>query len=281
MNFYMERKGLLKTNFKINDIKKLKEYLLEIYLYYERKGAFRFAYEGIIIASSGQYREPPSMQPTPNIYFLTHLGKEGMFPIDEHINRYSIDELFTVIEMLYEHIAVIDFFEWGVDQREIQPQFRNTTNNILKLYNDGYYLNESGHILNLPNDAVLELINEDLPCDTPITVIDKVNSATKMFFHFSSTRDEKGKAICLLEDILEPLRKDLAKITHDEWDTSVKVYDKLLFELVNKYGLRHNKPNEINDYSKDIWHEWMFHFYLATVLAYYKLKEVIESKKTI
>ncbi|MCB2360292.1 hypothetical protein [Clostridium estertheticum] len=281
MDFYMKRNGLLKNDYKIKDIKKLKEYLLDIYLFYEKRGCFKFAYEGIIDASSGKYRKLPSMKPTPEIYFLNHLGSEKMFPIDKYINRYSIEELFTVIEILYEHIAIIDYLVWETEQWEIQPEFKNTINNILKLYNDGYYLNESGHVLNLPNDAVLELINEDLPCDTPITVIDKVNSATKMFFHFSSTRDEKGKAICLLEDILEPLRKDLAKITHDEWDISVKVYDKLLFELVNKYGLRHNKPNEINDYSKDIWHEWMFHFYLATVFAYYKLKEVIESNKSI
>lgn len=276
MSFYMERNGLLKNDYKIKDLRRLKEYFLDIYLFYERRKCFKFAYEGIINSSSGQYKKLPSMQPTPEIYFLNHLGKEKVYPIEECVNRYSVEELFTVIEILYEHIAEIDYFIWDIEKTNIQQEFRNTINNILKFYNEGYYLNEKGYILNLPNDAILELINENLPDGSPETVINKVNSAIKMYFHFSSTRDEKTKAICLLADVLEPLRKELENLFNKEWQVAKNTHDKLIFEIVNNYGLRHNNNIQKNEYSKDIWHDWMFHYYLSTIFTYYKLKEAIE-----
>ena len=40
-----------------------------------------------------------------------------------------------------------------------------------------------------------------------------------------------------------------------------------LFEIANKFAIRHHDPSQKTDYDVTIWHSWMFHFYLATYHA--------------
>lgn len=46
-----------------------------------------------------------------------------------------------------------------------------------------------------------------------------------------------------------------------------------LFELANKFGVRHNDIDQKTDYDRDIWWEWQFHIYLSTALLLLRLAE--------
>ena len=40
-----------------------------------------------------------------------------------------------------------------------------------------------------------------------------------------------------------------------------------LFELANRFGIRHHNEQQKTDYDRGIWHPWMFYYYLATIHA--------------
>jgi hypothetical protein len=40
-----------------------------------------------------------------------------------------------------------------------------------------------------------------------------------------------------------------------------------LFELANGFSIRHNRSDQKSLYDKEIWLDWAFHVYLATVRA--------------
>lgn len=110
-------------------------------------------------------------------------------------------------------------------------------------------------------------MTSNLPEHTSDTVTEQVETAIKLFFKYNSNMEEKRKAINILADILEPYRKDLKEFTTNK-------HDKIIFGIVNDYGIRHNDLKQIDDYEKPIWYECMFHYYLSTVHAVLRLKKV-------
>ena len=39
----------------------------------------------------------------------------------------------------------------------------------------------------------------------------------------------------------------------------------MLFEMANKFWIRHNKPGELRDYDHEAWWSWLFYVYLASI----------------
>ena len=46
----------------------------------------------------------------------------------------------------------------------------------------------------------------------------------------------------------------------------------MIFGIVNGYNIRHNRADQKNDYSKEIWYDWMMQYYTSVIIAFYKLK---------
>ena len=271
IEYFLERNGLRPKDFKVS-YNKLKEYFIETYLYFLRKGDFNSAFYGVYIGEN--QKEPPTMSPSPEIYILKNLYKGSIFPIEDYYQKYDSDTLFTVIEILHNHIAKYDikYLEYIID--EPREEFRKHINSLLKFYNEGYYINEQGYILELPNDALLNVISRAPNEIESQLILEKYRSAIKMYLHYTSNREEKRKAINLLADILEPLRNELKNILNEEWEFNKNLHDNLIFEIVNNFNIRHNK--EVKNYSEDIWFEWMFHYYTSLINTYYRLIDAKE-----
>ena len=92
----------------------------------------------------------------------------------------------------------------------------------------------------------------------------KVRRAILKFRRYSSSIDERRDAIRELVDVLELLRPKLKEVLrkNDESD---------LFNIANKFGVRHHNENQKTDYDKAIWYSWMFYYYLATIHASLRL----------
>jgi hypothetical protein len=212
------------------------------------------------------------MAPSPEIYFLYHLGKTDLYPIYEYYEYYTEAELFTIIEILYNHIADFDWEKKEVIKEEPKKEYNEHINNVLKLYSKGYYLDpSSGIIMEIPNEALKNLLQADIPSNTPVNVIEQLKTAIKMYYRFDSNNEDKKKAINILADILEPLRNDLKNLLNDKYDVNKNDHDKLIFEIVNNFNIRHNKKNQYTNYNKEIWYDWMAQYYTAVILTYYKL----------
>lgn len=83
----------------------------------------------------------------------------------------------------------------------------------------------------------------------------------------------KKKAITILTDILEKVREELKTSLNQEFNINKNEHDKLIFEIVNKFNIRHNDDKQCRNYSQDIWYDWMMQYYTSTIITYYKLLE--------
>lgn len=278
MQYYKERFDLLNDSISIGE-DKLKEYWLEIYNFFSGKGYFKLAENGV---GQGKHTIALKFQPSPEQFFLLHLGKIGMWPIEPNIGKYSIEDIFTVIEMYYAAIADCTWGEdengennWIVEREKPKSEYATFLNNILRFYEDGYYLEPNhGYIMPSPNKALLHQLQDEYS-ELPSDIYDRLKSATKDFYRFDATLERQRKAIASLADILESVRDDLKNVLNNEYNIAKNDHDKLIFEVVNNYNIRHDNDRQKKDYSKEIWLDWMMQYYTSTIIAYYRLKEKI------
>ncbi len=269
--YYSERNGLLRDNFKIN-LSELRQMFYDSYLYFYKKGAFKYAFYGI--DGDTTKKLSPSMAPSPEVYLQLKTQFKKVFPIDDYYEKYDESTLFSIIEILYDHIGIYDYYSHSIKREVLKDEYSTIVNNFLKLYSEGYYLEPTkGFIMKIPNQALMEQLkfsnsDNEIPDKEYITLL----SATKAFYSFDASTEDKKKAVCSLADILEDIRYDLQDILNTEYGTNKNKHDKLIFDVVNNFNFRHNNNKQISNYSTEIWYDWAMQYYTSVIITYYKLK---------
>ena len=209
------------------------------------------------------------------MFFLRKLRKDGLWPIHQQLESYTEDDLFDVIELLYDHVSV------GVDGRMHsyggcgmhydtfnskpgQAEFRDAVNEVLKDYGSGFELTTEGEILHLPEQGFDHLVQAEIPHDDDRNIRQKIDAAVRKYRLRSSSLEDRRAAVRDLIDVLEFLRPQVKEVfaTKDESD---------LFDIANNFGVRHHNEKQRTDYDPNIWTSWMFYFYLATTHAALRL----------
>jgi hypothetical protein len=209
------------------------------------------------------------------------IKKSELWEIQEKCKSYSEDDLFDVIEFLYDHVSKASggyfhgYNDCGYhydtfDKKIGQQEFRDGINQILCDYKEGYELSENGEILDSPEQGLENLFAASLPTHDPDNVEQRVQSAILKFRRYRSSLNERRDAIRDLADVLEFLRPQVKTVISkkDEGD---------LFSIVNQFGIRHHNDQQKQDYDKAIWYSWMFYYYLATIHACLRLIKKAES----
>jgi hypothetical protein len=209
------------------------------------------------------------------------LKKPDLWPIEEKCNNYSEDDLFDVIEFLYDFVSepIHRYDEWShhgdsydtFDRETGKQEFRDRINELLCDYREGYELSKKGEILELPEQGLKELVLAELPPYDLENVEQRVESAILKFRRSRSSLDEKFDAVRNLFDVLEWLRDQIkeVKLNHAE---------RALFNIANNFEIRHHNDKQMQDYDKAIWYNWMFYYSLATIHACLKLIKKDESQ---
>jgi hypothetical protein len=137
----------------------------------------------------------------------------------------------------------------------------------LKFYGDGYYLEPAnGFVMKMPNIALKEQLQSD--CEhVPEDILERMRSASESFYRFDSDMETKKKAICSLADILESFREPLKQTLSQEYEINQNEHDKLIFEIVNRFNIRHDKADQLTGYSRDIWYEWAMQYYTSVIIV--------------
>jgi hypothetical protein len=208
-------------------------------------------------------------------YFLIKLRKDNLWPIRDKDQNYSEEDLFDVIELLYDHVSKpMDGFDhsygdcgWHYntfDQMSGRNEYRTRINELLKDYKDGYELSQEGEILTLAILGTEALFEDNPPLYDEENVDRRVAAAIDTFRRYHSSLEDKRNAVKALADVLEFLKPKLKEVLTraDEND---------LFEVANKFGIRHHNEKQKTDYDQAIWLDWMFYYYLATVNATIRL----------
>lgn len=208
---------------------------------------------------------------------LRKLRKANLWPILDKCLSYSEDDLFDVIEFLYDHVSkpTDGYYHsysncgWHYETFNRQTgkeEFRNEINAILRDYGEGFELSSAGEMM-IRGKAGLEAIFQSVvPTDEPDQIEARVRAAISKFRRYRSTLEDRRDAIRDLADVLEYLRPRLKGVLtkQDEND---------LFNIANNFGIRHHNEKQKTDYDKAIWYSWMFYYYLATIHAILRLIE--------
>lgn len=205
------------------------------------------------------------------------LNKKDLYPIEDNLKNYTEGDLFDIIEFLYRYTSKgekfkpssrIDHF-WiysNFDDETGKKEFRENINLILKRYNNGFELTKGGEIIRLVNPGIELLIKNDIPDISEGNISKKVNLAISKFINRKAFESNLQDAIRDLAGVLEYLRADTKKYLSksDEND---------LFNIANNFGIRHHNQKQKMDYDSNLFHEWVFHSFLATIILILKIKE--------
>lgn len=245
---------------------------------------FYSVYRGL--ADSGHFQEhfgydcvdegevPGKLGPDVGAVLLFKLRKENVWPFPEKFEGLSEEDLFDLIEFLYDHCSQPDdgryhsFSQCGWHYQTFKPhegraEFRKRVNELLASYGPGYELNEDGEILENAGPGMEPLLDASLPIRDS-NIQSRVASAVSKFRRYRSTPEERRDAVRDLADALEYLRPQLRQVLNrqDEAD---------LFNIANNFGIRHHNPAQKTNYDQSIWLSWIFYFYLATIHAAVRL----------
>lgn len=204
---------------------------------------------------------------------MLQLRKDTLTPIRQKIANYAEDDLFDIIEFLYEHCSLPlkedgwfhDYSGCGWHYRKFErdlgrQEFRGRINELLAPYESGYELSTEGEILTLAANGLETLFDAPLLEIDPQNVDARVAAAQTKFRRYRASPDDRRDAIRSLVDVLEYLRPQVKRVLtrKDEAD---------LFDIANNFGIRHHNDKQKTSYDEHIWYEWMFYYYLATIHA--------------
>lgn len=213
---------------------------------------------------------PGKLGVDPGAVMLFTLRKQNIWPFPEKLDGFSEEDLFDVIEFLYDHCSkpvdgrYHNYSQCGwhyhtFDQAAGQADFVSRVGELLRSYGPGYELSQTGEILELASPGAEPLLSADLPVKDH-NIQARVNSAISKFRRYRSTPEERRDAVRDLADVLEYLRPQL-KLVLDKQDEAD------LFNIANNFGIRHHNQSQKTNYDQSIWLSWIFYFYLATVHA--------------
>lgn len=254
------------------DLDLLKRLFLGVYEEFGRQGYFQEAFGyGCVDAGSVAGQLGSDVE----VAILQAIRKTNLYPVEVHVANYSEDDLFDMIEFIYDWVSKpIDgsyhnYNECGMhwstfDHAAGQAVFRREVNGILADYRSGFELSMDGEILALAETGLENLFRADLPKYDHENVEQRVDIAMRKYRRHNASLDERRDAIRDLADVLEFLRPRLQEVmtAKDEND---------LFNIANNFGLRHHNDKQKTGYDRSIWYSWMFYYYLATIHAVLRL----------
>ena len=204
------------------------------------------------------------------------------FPINNWDSKKLTEpHLFDIIEYLYdkvrmppeehfsmhllisgEYMSLLPIEKRKKIASERKKEYREYINKSLSNYKDGYELTEEGQILSLGSHGIQYILNADIPILGNDNIDLKIKNAIIKFRNRGNNIDDRKQAIMELVAAFEYMRD--TKMLKDVLN---KKDESDLFNIANNFGIRHHKPDQQQNYDKNIWYSWIFHFYLATFHA--------------
>jgi len=248
------------------DISILRRLFCETYKYFLRKDYFQEAF-GFECTDAGYIEGTLGGDLEAQIF--RRLRKFELWPIEYKASEYSEDDLFDVIEFLFDYISKpVDghYHDWNqcgyhfysFDREKGRQEFRSEINEFLLDYKDGFELSKNGEILTLPENGLEHIYHAFLPTSDFTNVEARVNAAVLKFRRHASTLEDRRDSVRDLADVLEFLRPTLKQVLRSD-------DEKDLFNLANNFGIRHHNRRQKANYDKSIWLSWMYYYYLATI----------------
>jgi hypothetical protein len=199
---------------------------------------------------------------------LMSLRKPNLWPIHEMAHVYSEDDLFDMIEFLFDYVSkpltgnMHSYGQCGMhwetfDKEAGQREYRKRVNELLALYEHRFELSADGLILRQAPVGFEQLLDAAVPTDDK-TISARVKAAVNEYRRHGASLDVRRHAVSDLAGVLEALRPKMAgAITSSD--------EKDLFNIANNFMIRHHNDRQKTDYDANLWLSWMFYVYLSTI----------------
>ncbi|MFD8261596.1 hypothetical protein ACFV19_22260 [Streptomyces griseoluteus] len=228
-----------------------------------------FADNGYLVDAFGQECvDDPNELPDASQVIDRRLGIPDLRPLAPE--TWDEDTFFGLIEVFHDlvsrprtrHFHSWNMCGWHYAEFHTGPArilYRGKVNQLLREAGIAYELaaegEDLGRLVAVTDDARSALVHQALTGSAP-DITTRVRHAVALFRGRDTTEESKRSAIVTLAGILEKRRTLIKeKLSKDEG---------ALFEIANRYNLRHRKADQKSDYD-EAFTDWIFWWYLATV----------------
>jgi len=201
-----------------------------------------------------------------NTFVFKRIGKRNLVPIDSDY-IYSEEDVFDLMELFYDYASLPHaLIKDAYDKTTGQATFRKEMNGILNNYDKGYELTEEGYIRELVNNGLEGVLDSKQEFIDDAISENTVQAAKKKFFHHKADESDRKGSILEIGGVLENLKNtnQLRLNKNDETE---------LFNILNNFNLRHNRPDQKPNYDKDVFYPWVFYNLLSALDASLKLQK--------
>lgn len=220
-------------------------------------------------------------EPDPSDKISKSIGMRVSWPDDIRDDQLSMPTLYSVIEYFHDEAQrprqrrFHNFDNCGIDHSDFSKRsggvvYRWRVNELLEQHGVGLKLGseapELGHLIKRASLS-LDNLASDVVQEAPENQQDekgKIESAIRGYRRRGANIHDRRKAVASLADVLEYYRdefKDVQFTKSDEGD---------LFQIFNKFTIRHGKKTEQGDYG-DEYLDWVFWTTLAAIQLVHRL----------
>lgn len=201
-------------------------------------------------------------------FFFEKFGRRDIWPFPQYLPHFEEALLFSLIELLYDYVTVPTktyndtHYNCGIhvlegDKEQGKQEYRENINDLLKNYQDGFELTLEGTIQRIPPSGLVRLIEKLPKTADPDNINIRVQTAVKTYLRYSSTLMDKKGVLLELGNVLDFLEESKLGISKKD--------DSDLFRILNNFDLRHFRQAQSRDYSSEIWYDWFFFTFLASI----------------
>jgi hypothetical protein len=191
-------------------------------------------------------------------------------PVERHMDRLSLPQLLTVVEVLYEVVSKgkeesgrhHDYGGCGWHYTEFDPKpaqawLRSQLTKHLAWVEDGYVLNEQGRVMLRMDEPVAKLLDSKLPQSANAERRARVEAAVVAFRSAKSSWEDRLMQVNLLAGVLEAMR--------DEAKAHLRKDEQALFNTFNNFGVRHLNDKQAMEYDRPMFLTYVFYVTLAGI----------------
>ncbi|MFC5664828.1 hypothetical protein ACFP3U_17780 [Kitasatospora misakiensis] len=212
-----------------------------------------------------------TLGPNPAKTIHQELGRDGLWPLFGHIKDYSLDDLCDIIEYLADqvrrpkrrtlhgHAGCGYHYQHSYSADRGLEIYRWQVNQVLSQSALGLTLTENGRLETAASGPIEDLV-------TTVRAAENVHDADGMELEHALTQFrargasemDRRLAVVALAGILER-RRGLIKEQLQSKDGGA------LFQIANQFGIRHQDAKQQKDYDPELYLEWVFYWYVATI----------------
>jgi hypothetical protein len=170
------------------------------------------------------------------------------------------DLLFDTLEYLHAEVVSKYHGQGRYSRDDGQQALRDRINPNLALLDPPLVMLPSGQIVEQVPDELRPLLDDPIPDDVTLPVRTSFRVAIEQYRRRGATEDDKRSALKHLADVLEPMKGEIHKYL-------LSADESAIFELANKFAIRHSNRFQHRSYDGEVWLNWMFYVYVATARA--------------